>query len=151
MPDGKPIVQAIKDYLGSDKLLSDTARFTTGFTDLDGDGTDEAVVYLSDPSFCGSSGCNTYVLKRSGPNTWQVASDITITHPPIYRLPAGKDGWAELGITVSGGGLVRKVMAVPHGDRGYARNPTVSPAQPIDPGKAPVLVSVEAAGPGTSG
>jgi putative lipoprotein len=143
-PDGKPIVRAIKDHLGADFPLSNEAQFTTGFSDLNGDGNDEAIVYLLDGSTCGSGGCNTYVLAQQGADAWRVVGDITITRPPIYRLPPGKDGWAELGVTVSGGGLARRVMAVPHGDKGYAHNPTVPPARPIDPGEAEVLISQEA-------
>src|SRR5690242_4943591 len=108
-PDGKPIVSAIKSYLGADKPVSDKARFITAFVDLNGDGRNEAVVYLLDPSFCGSGGCNTFVLTQGNRAAWQVVGNITITHPPIYRLPGGKDGWAELGVTVSGGGLARVV------------------------------------------
>jgi hypothetical protein len=50
-PDGRPIVRAIKEHLGPKYPVSDKARFTMAFTDLNGDGKDEAVVYLVDPSF----------------------------------------------------------------------------------------------------
>ena len=56
--DGKPIVEAIKGHLGPDKTIGENARFKTAWTDLDGDGRNEAIVYLLDPSFCGSGGCN---------------------------------------------------------------------------------------------
>jgi len=148
-PDGKPIVKAIKAYLGG-KPLSQQARLVTAFTDLNGDGVNEVVVYLLDPSFCGSGGCNTFILSQAGPD-WHVVGNITITHPPIYRLPRGKDGWAELGVTVSGGGLARTVMAVPHGEGGYVRNPTMPPARPINPRKAEVLISQAAESLSTGG
>ena len=149
-PNGKPIVNAIKAYLGPGKPISQKARVVTAFTDLNGDGLNEAVVYLLDPSLCGSGGCNTFILTQNG-RRWQVVGNITITHPPIYRLPRGKDGWAELGVTVSGGGLERMVMAVPHGKGGYARNPTVPPARPIDPRSADVLISQAAESLSTGG
>jgi hypothetical protein len=137
-PDGKPIRRAIAAHLG--RGLGDEARLTAAWADLNNDGKDEAVVYLVDPMLCGSGGCNTYVLAQTTPETWRVVSDITVSRLPIYRLAPGKDGWVELGVTVSGGGLARMVMAVPHGDAGYARNPTVPPAKPIDPRGAKVLI-----------
>jgi hypothetical protein len=90
----------------------------------------------------------TYVLSQAEGDAWQIIGRITITHPPIYKLPAANHGWAELGVTVSGGGLARMVMAVPHGARGYAQNPSMAPARPINPGKAEVLISKEAVFPG---
>jgi hypothetical protein len=150
-PDGKAVVEAIKNYLGPDKRVGEKARFTAAFTDLDGDGKDEAIVYLVDSSFCGSGGCNTYVLTQAGLDAWHVIGNLTITHPPIYKLLPGKDGWAELGVTVYGGGLARMVMAVPHGNGGYASNPTVAPSRPIDPRNAKVLISQEATLPQAGG
>jgi hypothetical protein len=146
-PDGKPIVGAIKRHLGTKHPLSEEARFTTAFTDLNGDGKLEAVVYLVDSGVCGSGGCMTYVLSQTQPDVWKIIGRITISRPPIYKLPPGKDGWAELGVTVSGGGLRRMVMAVPHERRGYVQNPTVPPSHAIDPGEAEVLLSSEAVFP----
>lgn len=143
VPDGKPLVDAIRKDLAPHDV-DEKAGFITAWSDLNGDGKDEALVYLVDPGTCGSGGCNLYVLTDGGDGSWAVESHMTITHPPIYRLPRGKDGWAELGVTVSGGGLARMVMAVPHGSSGYALNPTVPPARAVDPGNAEVLISQEA-------
>jgi len=147
VPDGKPYVDAIKADLGADFPLSDAARFTTALADLNGDGRDEAVVYLVDPAVCGSGGCNLYVLTNSGQNNWAVDSKMTISRPPIYLLPSSTNGWADLGVTVSGGGLMRMVMKVPREASAYASNPTVSPAVAIDPGNARMLISPDAVAP----
>ena len=141
-PDGKPIVDAIKAHLGEDLLVGDDASFTTAWSDLNGDGRDEAIVRVVDPSLCGTGGCNLYVLSGDD-SRWEVIDDLTITHLPIYQLARAKDGWAELGVTVAGGGLARMVMAVPHGPNGYADNPTVPPSRPIDPKGAKLLLADE--------
>jgi hypothetical protein len=134
--DGTPYVDAIKADLGPDYRLGENARFTTALTDLNGDGRDEALVYLVDQGVCGSGGCNLYVLTDNGENVWSVDSKMTVSRPPIYRLPTRTNGWADLGVTVSGGGLMRMVMKVPRTAHGYASNPTVPPAISIDPGNA---------------
>jgi hypothetical protein len=119
-------------------------RFAAATVDLNGDGSKEAVVYWEDPLRCGSGGCNTYVLAQTAANGWRVTDRLTVSRLPIYRLPPGEDGWAELGVSVSGGGLAHMVMAVPHTENGYQPNPTVPPARSIDPREAEVLISREA-------
>ena len=142
--DGKPIVDAVKADLGKDFPLTENARFTTAFSDLNGDGTDEVLVYLSDQSVCGSGGCNLYVLTKAG-DKWAVENHLTIARPPIYRLSTSTNGWADLGVTVSGGGLREAVMKVSRRAGGYASNPSMPPAVAIDPKGAMVLISSEAA------
>ena len=147
VPDGKPIVDAIKAHLGSQNPIANNARFITAWNDLNGDGKDEALVYLIDPMMCGSGGCNLYILTDQGSSKWAVESNLTVARLPIYRLTTKTDGWADLGVSVSGGGLRRMVMKVPHASGGYARNPTVSPAVPTGIAGAKTLIAEEAATP----
>jgi hypothetical protein len=143
---GKAWVDAINADLGADAPVGKDTRLTTASSDLNGDGRDEALVYVAGPGLCGSGGCNLYVLAEGGDNAWSVDSKMTVTRPPIYRLGTRTNGWADLAVTVSGGGLMRTVMKVPRGPNGYASNPTVPPATAIDPGNAQVLISEQAAG-----
>ena len=108
--------------------------------DLDGDGIDEVLAYPMGPMTCGSGGCTLFVLIPAG-NSYRILDELSVSQLPIYKLPAGEDGWAELGVTVYGGGMEEAVMAVPHSRSGYADNPTVPPAYEIDPGDAPIIVA----------
>ena len=139
-PDGKLIADAIQAHLGQRAILGENSRLKTAWSDLDGDGRDEAIVHVTDPAMCGTGGCNLFILAGDD-RRWEVIDELTITHLPIYRLAPGADGWAELGVTVAGGGLARMVMAVPHGPNGYAHNPTVPPARSIDPKDAKQLLT----------
>lgn len=128
--------EAVKDDLSS----PDSLRLHTGATDLDGDGQAEVLAYAIDPMICGSGGCSLYVLTRAG-SSYRITDQIGPSQLPVYKLPAGDDGWAELGVSVSGGGAEASVMAVPHGEAGYAGNPTVDPARPVEPGDAEVIIA----------
>ena len=114
-------------------------RVVTGTADLDGDGGDEVLAYPMGPMTCGSGGCTLYVLSPAG-QSYRILDEISVARLPIYQLPVGDDGWAELGVSVGGGGMEGGVMAVPHDSAGYADNPTVPPAYAVDPGDAPVII-----------
>lgn len=128
--------EALKDDLSS----PDSLRLQTGAADLDGDGEAEVLAYAIDPMICGTGGCSLYVLRKAG-NSYRILDQIGPSQLPIYKLPAGADGWAELGVTTFGGGVAKQVMAVPHGENGYARNPTGEPAYGLAPGDSEVIIA----------
>src|SRR5882762_7733245 len=51
---------------GEDK----STRFFATFVDLAGNGTREAIVYMTGDGWCGSGGCNTLILEPHG-NSWK--------------------------------------------------------------------------------
>lgn len=112
----------------------------SGSADLDGDGEDEILAYPMGAGICGTGGCGLYVLRKAG-SSYRILDELSVAQLPIYKLPAGDDGWAELGVTVYGGGMPEAVMAVPHSAAGYAANPTVPPAYEVDPGDAPIIIA----------
>lgn len=140
-----PIADAIRQKLTADGGLSPTAKWLVARTDLNGDGTDEALAYVIDPMFCGTGGCSLYVLGENN-GAWSVTDVIGPSRLPLYRLGPGPDGWSAIGVTVGGGGAQSAVMAVPHDAKGYARNPTVEPAKsaPIS-GQRPLIAEEEGA------
>lgn len=56
------------------------------YADLDGDGVDEMLVFIAIGPYCGSIGCSTIELHRSG-NGWRIEYGITVTdeHDLCYR------------------------------------------------------------------
>lgn len=138
--DDKAAVTAfLKEQMADD--IGDTPfSVEVGRADLDGDGGEEILAYAMGPMVCGSGGCGLYVLSEAG-SSYRIIDELSVSQLPVYKLPAGADGWAELGVTVYGGGMPEAVMAVPHDASGYADNPTVPPAYEVDPGDAPVIIA----------
>src|SRR3974390_2569725 len=83
----------------ADAFENRTTRFVAEFVDLDGDGIEEAVVYLSGPRWCGSGGCRVWVLTRSG-SSWRLVTEVGISRPPVRRLNTSSHGWRSLTVWV---------------------------------------------------
>jgi hypothetical protein len=104
-------------------------RYAVAFRDLNGDGIDEAVVYLLGGPWCGSGGCNTLILAQER-GSWRVVTKITITRPPIRVLESVANGWHDIGVWVQGGGVRQGYEAeLRFNGKTYPRNPSVAPAQ----------------------
>ena len=95
----------LQEYVGgppSDDQKS--TRYFTALVDLNNDGIQEAIVYLTGNGWCGSGGCTTLVLVHDrGP--WSVVTRIMITRPPIMILNHSSNGWRDLGVWIQGGGI----------------------------------------------
>jgi hypothetical protein len=54
---------------------------------------------------------------------------VTLANLPIRRLATSSRGWSDIGVYVSGGGIIQGYEAVLRFDgRRYPGNPTVAPA-----------------------
>ena len=81
-----------------------TTRYILAFRDLNGDGTPEAIVYLTGKDWCGTGGCHTLVLTPHG-SSWRVVANMIATRPPIYVLSDVSKGWHSIGVWSQGGSL----------------------------------------------
>ena len=113
-------------------------RYSVALVDLNGDGRPEALIYAmsaadGDPaSLCGSGGCDLYVLSLP-PTGYRRVTTITITRPPIRVLRTITHGWHDLGVLVSGGGIIPGYEARLRFDgHSYPSNPTVPPATRLE-------------------
>jgi len=112
-----------------------TTQYFSAFVDLNGDGTPEAIVYLTGQSWCGSGGCRTLILARNR-SSWRVVTHITITRPPIRVLSNASNGWRNISVWVQGGGIQPGYEAELRFDgKTYPSNPSVPPARRLT-GKA---------------
>ena len=122
-------------------------QYALAWNDLDGDGTDEAIVYLVSPYFCGTGGCNTLVLAQAGPMCRKVA-DISVSRTPISILDSSTKGWKDMIVAVSGGGGPSGNALLRFNGETYPSNPTVPPAEMTDAtgteviGKDPTLTKI---------
>ncbi len=82
---------------------SKKTRYIAAFRDLNGDGKDEAIVFVISNGLCRSGGdCPTLVLKQTG-RSWEIVSKIMVTRPPIRVATATSNGWHNIGVWVLGG------------------------------------------------
>lgn len=103
------------------------ARYAIAFFDLNRDGREEAIVHLLSRSMCGSGGCIAYVLTpaRTG---YRSVGRMTVSSAPIRLLATSSNGWRDLSVAHSGGGMARGAGRMRFDGRRYPGNPTVAPA-----------------------
>jgi hypothetical protein len=124
--------KSLKLFLQKILKHDETAHYVAAFRDLDGDGTPEAIVYLTGYLWCGTGGCNMLVLKRSG-DSWRVVGHTTVTRAPIYILASSSHGWRNIGVWVQGGGVQPGYEAELSFDgKAYPSNPALPPARRLD-------------------
>jgi len=126
-----------------DRFVRQTLRvadFIRTEADLNADGLPETFIYVRDQAYCGSGGCNLYVLSPAGTGH-RIVLRTTVTWPPITLLPTSTNGWRDIGVTVSGGGTRPSHMARLRFENGrYPSNPTTPPARPLGRPAGAVLI-----------
>lgn len=119
----EPELRALYGEFGSEVRYFDSA------TDLNGDGRPEIVVHVVGPMVCGTGGCPTLVF-TPGAKGYVLAATTSITRPPIQLSSRSTNGWRNLLVHVSGGGIVEGYVAELQFDgTTYPANPTVPPAE----------------------
>ena len=79
------------------------ARYVHGRVDLDGDGTDEVLVYLLGSVFCGTGGCDLVLLDDADHGHAPIQT-FPISQLPVIVSPTRTAGWHDLVRLESGGG-----------------------------------------------
>ncbi len=99
------------------------------FVDLNEDGKNEALVYITDRDWCGTGGCNLLILTREGSSN-RIISEASITRPPIRVLERKSHGWRNISVWVVGGGIQPGYEAELRFDgKTYPGNPSGGPAR----------------------
>jgi hypothetical protein len=144
MAQGDPrtpeVIAALGHELGP-KGFSADARYGIAFADLNDDHQAEALVHLVDPGYCGSGGCTTFVLTQSE-GAWHSIGRMTVSQLPIYRLPSHHDGWFDLAVRLSGGGVQPGMRAISFARGHYTANTTKAPVLARVPQEASLLLGV---------
>jgi hypothetical protein len=141
-PRTPAVLSAINAQLGKDGV-GPHAQYAIAYSDLNDDHHQEAVVHIGGPNFCGSGGCTTFVLTETGAG-WVTIGKMTVSRLPIYRLPVHRNGWFDLGVYVSGGGIQPGVRAVSFDGRKYGSNPTKAQVVGRLPQEATLVMPVTA-------
>ena len=107
-------------------------RFFADTIDLNGDGTQDAVVVLSTSYWCGTGGCTMLILEGQKDKSFRLVSESSLVRPPVMVSDAKTNGWQDLIITVSGGGMPAKTVAMKFDGKKYPPNPSDLPALPAN-------------------
>jgi hypothetical protein len=113
--------QSLRAFLQTKADDKDT-RYVAVLRDLNGDGTPEALAYLVGNEWCGSGGCNLFVLRKAG-DSWSVVSSVSITYPPVQMLSTVANGWHDLTVHVGGGGARPGVVTLRFNGKAYRKRP----------------------------
>jgi hypothetical protein len=106
-------------------------RYSSALVDLNDDGTEEVIVYLSGAGWCGTGGCNMLILAREG-TSYRIVTETTITRRPVRMLASKSNGWHDISVLVAGGGIQPGYEAELSFDgKTYPSNPSVLPAHPL--------------------
>ncbi|MDX1392831.1 MAG: hypothetical protein R3195_00500 [Gemmatimonadota bacterium] len=103
--------------------------------DLNGDDADDWIAHVAGPMVCGSGGCDTFVFAGAADGLRLVTS-ISVTRPPIGVAPTSTAGWRDILVHVAGGGLPAADARLRFDGATYPGNPTVAPAELLEPGTA---------------
>ena len=76
------------------------ARYQYASYDLDGDGRQEALVYLEDPIWCGPHGCDLLIFTPTGNGQWRQVAEISTGAVPVRVLERRTRGWRDLSLYV---------------------------------------------------
>ena len=117
-------LRAIVESRGGDDR---EARYAVAFFDLNRDGRSEAIVHLVGPTLCGSGGCVTHVLTPTR-NGYRSIGRMTVSRVPIRLLATSSNGWRDLSVAYSGGGMAPGAGRMRFNGTRYPGNPTVAPA-----------------------
>jgi len=61
-------------------------RYSAAFVDLKDDGTEEVIVYLLSPDWCGSGGCSVLILEPAG-GSYKIITRTTVRNLPFASYP----------------------------------------------------------------
>lgn len=116
----------IRRYLLQQYADAGEISYALAWSDLDGDGAEEAIIYLGGPYFCGTGGCNLLVLTQAGP-MWRSVGDVSVSRTPVRVLNTETNGWRDLTVEVSGGGATPATALLNFDGESYPENASVAP------------------------
>ena len=105
--------------------------FREGRADLDGDGSDELLIYTGGAMVCGSGGCPLSVLRLTADGP-EVLAQTTVTQLPVGVLDTSTNGMRDIWVTTVGGGAPEQTRKLSFDGKSYPKNPTMTPAETIE-------------------
>lgn len=117
----KALIKTFNLQSGVDKL-----RYYYNKVDLDDDGIPEIFVYLVGTSVCGTGGCSAAIFKQYR-NQYELLSQFSLVNTPIIISDTKTNGFSDIIMYVSGGGIESFLAELKYTEIGYPSNPSVQP------------------------
>ncbi len=109
----------------------DYTTYLEAWINLNGDGNEEAIVYLTGGGWCGSGGCSTLILQPEG-SSYRIITELPYVNLPIRVLNTSSNGWRNLTVWVRSGGVgTRYETELRFNGKTYPTDPLVPPAKPL--------------------
>ena len=149
-PDLKPALQrAIMQFMQAEKVPTNGEQtYLADFVDLNGDRSPDAIVVLIGSYWCGTGGC-TMLVFRGEDKTFKLVSRSTLVRRPVTVSETETNGWRDLVLTVSGGGMPAKTVALKFDGKKYPLNPSVQAALPAEAATKGTVLFPEGTNPET--
>jgi uncharacterized protein len=123
--------QALSSYIKQQPATSNEShRFFADYIDLNGDGIQDALIVFSSSRWCGTGGCTMLVFKGQNDKTFRLISESSLVRPPLTVSATKTNGWRDLLVDVSGGGISAKKVALKFDGKKYPINPSDLPSLP---------------------
>lgn len=100
--DRRRLGDAVRAYVQPFDGTWSMASARVAWIDLNGDGLDDAIVYVEDPDWCGSGGCTVLVFERMNSadavemGTFRPAAEVALVQTPIYVSQRRTNQWRDL-------------------------------------------------------
>ena len=94
--------------------------------DLNGDGAEDVLVLLEGMMWSGTGGSTLAVFAAEG-DGYRYVSTISLARAPVIVAQSTHNGWRDLIMTVSGGGMPAKRVALTFDGKEYPLNPSLLP------------------------
>lgn len=133
----RDLVAAIRAEVGDDPEI----HYSSADVDLNGDGRQEAVVYVLGPRICGTGGCPMLVFSRDKKGGFRLVSYTELTRPPIRVARSRTHGWKDLIVFVAGGGILEGYdMLLPFDGKSYPESPFLPPCRRVKTSQGHLLI-----------
>ena len=126
--------------------LSDvqSTRYIAAVVNLRDDNSEQVLVYLIGPAWCGTGGCLALILVPTE-SSYTIFAEISLAQQPIRVLDTKSNGWHDLGIWIQGGGVQPGYEArLSFDGKQYSANPPAQKMKSKTAGK--IIVSSAATG-----
>ena len=113
-----------KHYASGDAAADKTTRYSVAFASLN-DKTQQIIVYVSGDGWCGSGGCSALILEPAN-SSFKIRASFTLARLPIRVLPSKTNGWHDLSMPGSGGGVTAHIAKIQFDGMKYSGNPSTA-------------------------
>ncbi|HEY9824961.1 MAG TPA: MliC family protein [Stenomitos sp.] len=142
--------QAIARYIQqANAPETEEHRVFADLIDLNDDGRKDAIVVFNSSYWCGTGGCTMLVFAGEPDQSFRLVSKTTLVRPPITVAKTQTNGWRDLSIVVSGGGVPAKTVVMKFDGQKYPSNPSALPGLPANTTVAGTVLFPEGSEPET--